>query len=110
MVEAMIQWPRHRVHVMRVLRRPGGRVFRDWLAITLGRHIWAWRELSAAELAHEVTHVRQWARHGWLFPAAYALASWRAAKRGGHWYRDNAFETEARSAADVVARGSQLPS
>jgi hypothetical protein len=104
------QRARHRVHVIPVLQRPAGRLFRDWLAITLGSHIWAWRELSPPELAHEVTHVRQWARHGILFPAAYALASVRAVMTGGHWYRDNAFEREARAAADEVARAATRPS
>jgi hypothetical protein len=100
----------HRLHVVRVLRSPGERLFRDWLAITLGRHIWAWRPLSPSELAHEVTHVRQWVRHGWFFPAAYALASVRALMTGGHWYRDNAFEKEARASADEVARSTTRPS
>jgi hypothetical protein len=96
----------HRVHVVPVLQRPAERIFRNWLAITLGRHIWAWRPLSPPELAHEVAHVRQWARHGWSFPLAYALASVRAVMTRGHWYRDNAFEREARAAADAVARAA----
>lgn len=100
----------HRVHVVPVLQRPAGRLFRDWLAITLGRHILAWRPLSESELAHEVTHVQQWARHGWSFPMAYAVASARAVMTGGHWYRDNAFEREARAAADEVARATARPS
>lgn len=100
----------HRVHVVPVLQRPAGRLFRDWLAITLGRHIWAWRPLSPSELAHELAHVRQWARHGWSFPAGYALASVRAIMAGGHWYRDNDFEQEARAAADEVARAAARPS
>jgi hypothetical protein len=96
----------HRVHVVPLLQRPAGRLFRNWLAITLGRHILAWRPLSESELAHEVAHVQQWVRHGWSFPAVYALASVRAVMSGGHWYRDNAFEKEARAAAGEVARGS----
>jgi hypothetical protein len=100
----------HRVHVVPVLQRPAARLFRDWLAITLGRHILAWRPLSESELAHELAHVQQWARHGWSFPVAYALASVRAVATGGHWYRDNAFEREARAAADQVARGAPRPS
>ena len=74
----------------------------DWLAITIGRDIWTWRALSGAELAHELEHVRQWDRHGPLFVARYAWASWCAARAGGHWYRDNAFEVAARAAAGRV--------
>jgi hypothetical protein len=71
----------------------------DWLAITIGRDIWTWRALSEAELAHELEHVRQWQRFGPLFVPRYAWASWRAARAGGHWYRDNAFEVAARATA-----------
>ena len=39
---------------------------------------------------------------GALFVIRYALASWRAARIGGHWYRDNAFEVAARQAAVAV--------
>ena len=87
---------------MPVLRRPGGRLFADWLAITIGRDIWAWRALDPAELAHEVEHVRQWHEHGALFPVRYWLASARAVRSGGHWYRDNAFESAARAAAHAA--------
>jgi hypothetical protein len=73
----------------------------DWLAITLGRHIFAWRAMTDAELRHELVHVTQWGRHGWRFPAAYLVASLRARRRGGHWYRDNQFEREARGERDA---------
>lgn len=90
----------HRVHVVPRLRRIGrAMLIRDWLAITIGRDIWTWRALSDAELAHELEHVRQWQRYGPLFIPRYARASWRAARAGGHWYRDNAFEVAARAAA-----------
>jgi hypothetical protein len=92
----------HRVHVVPRLRRPGGILFHDWLAITLGRDIWAWRDLGPSELGHELEHVRQWRRHGLLFPAMYAIASLRALRAGRHWYRDNAFEVAARRAADAA--------
>jgi hypothetical protein len=96
---------RHRVHVVPGLRRIGGHVLlRDWLAITIGRDIWCWRALDAAELAHELTHVRQWDRYGTLFVARYALASVSASRAGGHWYRDNRFELAARRAALGVQR------
>ncbi|MGH2456053.1 MAG: hypothetical protein ACRDHD_07335 [Candidatus Limnocylindria bacterium] len=89
----------HRLHVVAWLRRPGRLVLPDWVAITLGRHIWAWRDLSPRELAHELAHVAQWRRHGPAFAVVYlgaSLASWRA---GTGWYRGNRFEVEARRAA-----------
>lgn len=86
----------HRVHVWPWLRRIGGVALPDWLAITLGRHIFAWRVMSDAELGHELIHVEQWRLHGWRFPLLYATESLRARRRGKHWYRDNRFEREAR--------------
>jgi len=92
-----------RVHVVPLLRVIGGRVLlTNWLAITIGRDIWCWRRLDQIELAHELAHVRQWQRFGVLFVIRYALASWRAARLGGHWYEDNAFEVDARQAARAV--------
>ncbi len=88
-----------RLHVLPWLRRIGGLWLPDWLAITVGRHIWAWRPLSESELAHELCHVRQWRRYGPRFIARYVRASWRAWRRGGHPYRDNAFEVAARRVA-----------
>jgi hypothetical protein len=93
---------RYRLHVVPWLRRPAGLIFRDWLAITIGRDIVAWRGLEPRELAHEVEHVRQWAQHGALFVVRYWLASASALRGGGHWYRDNSFEVAARAAADAV--------
>jgi hypothetical protein len=83
------------------LRRVGDRLLvRGWLAITIGTSIVSWRVLDPAELAHEFEHVRQWRRHGTAaYVARYALASLRAVLAGGDWYRDNAFEREAREAA-----------
>ena len=88
-----------RIHVWPWLRRPGGRLLPDWLAITLGRHVFAWRQMNERETAHELTHVRQWQRHGWSFPIVYLFESLRARRSGRHWYRDNRFEVEARKAA-----------
>ncbi|MDP9243811.1 MAG: hypothetical protein M3O77_01855 [Chloroflexota bacterium] len=81
------------------LRLLGRVLIRNWLAITLGRHVWAWRPLTDAELAHELAHVAQWARYGVTFPIAYGLASLRARRAGKRWYEDNHFEIEARRAA-----------
>ena len=44
---------------------------------------------------HEHVHVGQYMRWGPLFIPAYLLASLYAALRGGHFYRDNAFERAA---------------
>lgn len=94
--------PRHRVHVWPLLRLPGRLILRDWLAITLGRDIFAWRQLSETELAHELQHVRQWQRHGLLFPLVYVAAALRARRGGKRWYHDNKFEEEAREAAKRI--------
>ncbi len=96
--------PRHRVHVWPWLRRSGSLVLPHWLAITIGRDIWSWRPLGPAELAHELTHVRQWREHGVLYVVRYAASSWAAWRHGGHWYRDNVFEVEARAGAATFAR------
>jgi hypothetical protein len=71
----------------------------DWLAISLGRHVIAWRDLDEAELAHELEHVRQWQEHGLTFPLSYLAASVAARRAGRHWYRDNRYEVAARKAA-----------
>lgn len=94
--------PDHRVHVWPWLRRPGRLLIADWLAITLGRHIFAWRTMRADELAHELEHVRQWNAFGWRFPIAYLAASLRARRSGKRWYADNRFEKEARAASKTV--------
>lgn len=89
----------HRVHVWPWLRGVGRLALNDWLAITIGRHVFAWRTMTGGELAHELEHVRQWQVHGWRFPLAYLAASMRARRRSGHWYRDNDYEVAAREAA-----------
>jgi len=94
----------HRIHVWPWLRLPGSLVLRDWLAITIGSRIFAWRDMDDSELAHELEHVRQWARHGWAFPVAYLVAAQTARRAGKSWYRDNRFEVEARGAAKRLTR------
>jgi hypothetical protein len=91
---------RHRVHVVPGLRRIGGSMLPNWLAITLGRDIFAWRELSPAELRHELEHVRQWSRYKVAYPLLYAVASVVALVTGKGLYRGNRFEVEAREAAE----------
>ena len=87
---------KHRVHVVPWLRRAGRVLLPNWLAITIGRHIFAWRELEPAELRHELQHVRQWTRYGAGFPLRYVGASVRSLLTGGGWYKGNRFEVEAR--------------
>lgn len=88
-----------RVHVWPWSRTLGRRLLPNWLAISLGRHVIAWRDLDEDELAHELEHVRQWQEHGWTFPLSYLAASVRARRRRGHWYHDNPYEVAARKAA-----------
>ncbi len=95
---------RHRVHVWPWLRLPGSILLPDWLAITIGRRIFAWRQMTGEELEHELEHVRQWTRLGWAFPIAYLVASMTARRAGKSWYRDNRYEWQARDAAKRIAR------
>jgi len=88
----------HRLHVWPWLRRSGSLILPDWLAITIGSRIFAWRALTDAELEHELAHVRQWTRHGIVFPLVYLADSLRTRRAGRRWYHDNRFEEEARAA------------
>ncbi|MEW5967892.1 MAG: hypothetical protein AB1720_13000 [Pseudomonadota bacterium] len=73
-------------------------------AITLGHAVLG---VSADALdatrAHERAHVRQFERWGVLLLVLYPLAGLIAWLRGGHPYRDNVFEREARAAESVPA-------
>jgi len=93
---------RHTVYVLPALRLLGRVFLTDWLAITIGNRIFAWRPLDAPELAHEVEHVRQWQRYGLLLIPRYLRASWRARRNGGRGYLDNRFEVVARAAAEAA--------
>jgi len=93
---------RYWVHVWPWLRPIGGLLLPNWLAISLGSHIFAWRRLSPRELAHEQEHVRQWLRHGRRFPIHYLAASLQAWRAGRGWYRGNRFEREALAAEERV--------
>lgn len=95
----------HWLHVWPWTRRLGGRFLPSWLAISLGRHVIAWRQLDEKELVHELEHVRQWQVHGWTFPLTYLAASLQARRGGKHWYRDNRFEVAARDAARRAETG-----
>ena len=94
----------HRVVVWPWLRLIGPILLREWLAITIGRTIFAWRDLNDIELEHELEHVRQWERMGLRFPIAYLAESVRARRAGKRWYHDNRFEADARTAADARRR------
>jgi hypothetical protein len=88
--------PGHRTHVWPWVKRPAQRVFfPTWLAITLGRDIFSWRQLDECELAHELCHVRQWKANGLRYVPRYLAASRAAKAAGKDSYRDNAFEAEA---------------
>lgn len=91
-VEAAGGWP------ARILRR--GFPFSGAVAaITLG-HVVVGVSLAAlaSTRAHERAHVRQFERWGLLLLVLYPLAGLLAWMRGGHPYRDNYFEREARAA------------
>lgn len=101
-IEARRELP-FRLHVWPSLRSPMQRlIMPNWLAITIGRHIFTWRQLTDAELAHELVHVEQWLRYGGTFILRYFEASRRAARSGLDRYHHNEFEREA-AAADVIA-------
>lgn len=77
-------------------------------AITLGHVVLGVSpEALSATRAHERAHVRQFERWGVLFLALYPLAGLAAWLRGGHPYRDNRFEREAR-AAESAAWGQSI--
>jgi hypothetical protein len=65
-------------------------------AMTLGHVVLCIDDLDEETLAHELVHVAQWERWGIAFLPAYLVASLMARLRGGHYYRDNAFEVQAR--------------
>lgn len=67
-------------------------------AITFGHVVLAVDELDLRTLRHELEHVRQYERWGLFLLPAYVAATLTACLRGGHHYRDNAFEVAARRA------------
>jgi hypothetical protein len=68
-------------------------------AITFGHTVLSVDDLDQDTLEHELVHVRQYERWGPLFIPAYVMASVLARLKGGHHYRDNAFEVSARKLA-----------
>ncbi|MEO6350393.1 MAG: hypothetical protein ABIP53_07055 [Candidatus Limnocylindrales bacterium] len=97
--------PTHRVIVLPWLKRVMQRfVLKDWTAITIGHRIFSWRGLDEVELAHELTHVRQWQKYGVSFVGRYFMASRRASKGGGNRYFDNEFEREAAVAGEAARK------
>jgi hypothetical protein len=75
----------------------------NWIgfhAMTLG-HVILGRSAADLDLVrnHEQAHVRQAERWGPAFLPAYLAASVLAYCRGGHYYRDNWYERDARRAS-----------
>ena len=79
-------------------------VLPNWTAITIGSRIFSWRALDEVELAHELTHVKQWKRYGLGFIPRYYMASRAASKSGGDRYADNVFEKEAAEAGEKARK------
>lgn len=98
-LEAAGGWP------ARVLRR-GFPFCGAVAAITLGHVVvGVSRDALSATHTHERAHVRQFERWGALMLVLYPLAGLIAWLRGGHPYRDNVFEREARAAEEKGRRG-----
>lgn len=83
---------------------PGGHPGRlarllPFTAITFGHAViaWTWREQDRLR-AHEREHVRQYECWGVLFFVAYPLSSLWQMVCGRHYYWDNWFEVQARTA------------
>lgn len=97
-LEASGGWP------ARLLRR-GFPLSGPVAAITLG-HVVVGVSVAAlrATRLHERAHVRQFERWGVLLLLAYPAAGLLAWARGGHPYRDNCFEREARAAEAPATR------
>ena len=78
-------------------------------AITLGHGVvgLSLKALDATRI-HERVHVRQFERWGVLLLVLYPLAGLLAWLRGGHPYRDNVFEQEARAAESVSVSAVQI--
>ncbi|MBU1222225.1 MAG: hypothetical protein KKA22_03585 [Gammaproteobacteria bacterium] len=97
-LEAAGGWP------ARVLRR-GFPFCGAIAAITLGHVVvGVSRDALSATRAHERAHVKQFERWGALMLVLYPLAGLIAWLRGGHPYRDNVFEREARAAEEKGRR------
>jgi hypothetical protein len=78
-------------------------------AITFGHVVLCVDELDDETFRHEMVHVYQYERWGPLLIPLYFLASLYEWARGGHPYRDNPFEIEARqlgrTESDEKAKG-----
>lgn len=104
--------PNYRMHVWPWIKGPAQRlIMPDWLAITIGHDVFAWRPLDEFELEHELTHIKQWDANGVLYPPRYFQASRAASAAGLDRYRGNAFEVEAYAAEDNLRsqRHSTIP-
>ena len=102
--------PDYKLYVIPALKGPGQRfIFSNWVAITIGSRIFSWRTLDAAEIAHELVHVRQWQRYGITFIPRYFAASMSASRSGKNRYLDNQYEREAYAAAEEVRKREGVP-
>ncbi len=95
---------RHRLHTVPWLRHLGRLLIAEWLAITIGRDIFAWRALSERELRHELAHVAQWRRRPFTFPVRYLWCHLR------YGYAANPYELEAKEAERRGATGARQSS
>lgn len=81
---------------MRIVRVPAFVIPSDHDAIVIGpntilvRHGAVW---SPGGMAHELAHIDQWRKYGWIFAFRYLLSLAR------HGYYDHPYEEEARAAA-----------
>lgn len=78
-------------------------------AMTLGHVVLSVDELDLRTLRHELAHVRQYERWGPFFIPAYVAATVGAKLRGGHGYRDNAFESAARAEESLPLDAKRPP-
>ncbi|MFZ1625651.1 MAG: hypothetical protein WAU48_12845 [Gammaproteobacteria bacterium] len=74
-------------------------------SITFGHVVLARTEQEQARLRiHERAHVTQYEKWGILLFVLYPVSSLAQAVRGGHAYRDNHFEVQARAAEQEQAK------
>jgi len=73
--------------------------WKPYVGITLGWVVLLAPGWSGQTVVHEQAHVRQCKILGPLVLLAYPLCSLVAVMRGGHWYRDNWLEKQAREHA-----------
>jgi hypothetical protein len=78
---------------------PNWAAAQTWGEVILFKAIYDF-ETQTKIFKHELAHVDQWQILGPLFFVLYPLASLLALLTGGHYYKDNAFERDAREVAE----------